>query len=162
MLDYFIIRYCQDLNEIPLPEAILKYQDLSLEQIDLFEMIPDYLNFDQEEEKVFTDFLKMPLDKLKNASQSFLFPQKNEKILFICDQSLLGSCKEGFAMTEKALYWKAHLEKARVVQYNQLAKIERTKDWINVNDHFFNVNPSLNLKMMKLLKKLRSGHQLQG
>lgn len=162
LLDYFIIRYCQDLNEITLPEAILKYQDLSIDQIDLFEMIPDYLNFDQEDEKVFTDFLKMPLDKLKNASQSFLFPQKNEKILFICDQSLLGSCKEGFAMTEKALYWRAHLEKARSVHYNQLEKIEKTKDWININDHFFNVSPSLNLKMMKLLKKLKSGYRLQG
>ena len=122
-------------------------------------MIPDYLALDLEGEKVYTDFLKMPLDKLKNASKSFLFPEKDEKILFICDQSILGSCKEGFAMTEKALYWKAHLEKARAVDYRLLDEIKRTKEWISINGDFFNVSPSINLKMMKLLKKLRNGYK---
>lgn len=157
LLDYFIIRYCGDLNTIGLPETILKYQDLGLENIDLFELIPDYLAFEQENETIYTDFVKMPIEKLKNASKSYLFPEKNEKILFICDQSLLGSCKEGFAMTEKALYWKAHLEKARVVAYPHLKSVARTKDWLSINGYFFNVSPSLNLKMMKLLKKIRFG-----
>lgn len=154
LLDFFVIRYCQDLLETPLPESILKYQHLSLDQIDLFQMVLDYLDFAHESEIVYTDFLVMPVEKLKNAGRSFLFPEKNEKILLICDQSILGSCKEGFALTEKGLYWKAHLQKGRQVLFENLQQIEREKEWININGHFFNVNPSLNLKMLKLLRRI--------
>lgn len=158
LTDFFIIRYCQDLLQVRLPESILKYQHLTLEEIDLFQMVLDYLDFAHESEAVYTDFLVMPVEKLKNAGRSFLFPEKDEKILLICDQSLFGSCKEGFALTEKAIYWKAHLQKARQVRYDQLQGVEKEKDWININGYFFNVNASLNQKMLKLLKKL---HQLQ-
>ena len=157
LIDFFLIRYCADLNMVQLPEAILKYQDLRLENIDLSEMIPDYLALDQESETVYTDFIIMPVEKLKNASRAFLFPQKEEHIFFICDQSLLGSCKEGFSLTDKAIYWKAHLEKARAVYYTQIHSVERKKDWLIINGHFFNAGPSLNLKLMKLLKRLRFG-----
>src|SRR5690606_27728926 len=33
LIDYFIIRYCADLNEAFFPEAILKYQGLELDKI---------------------------------------------------------------------------------------------------------------------------------
>ena len=155
LLDYFIIHHCQDINQVKLPEAILSYQGLHWEEVNLFQMVMHYLDFANEEETVFTDFLEMPIEKLKNASQSFLFPEKKERIFFICDQSILGSVREGFAMTEKSIYWKAHLEKARQVQYGNLRTIERKKDWITINDHFFNVNQSINLKMLKLLKKIK-------
>ncbi|WP_099148122.1 zinc ribbon domain-containing protein [Flavilitoribacter nigricans] len=154
LTDFFIIRYCQDLLDTPLPESILKYQHLDPQEIDLFQMVLDYLDFAHESEVVYTDFLTMPVNKLKNAGRSFLFPEKSEKILLICDQSLFGSCKEGFALTEKAIYWKAHLQKARQVAYDQLKGLEREKEWININGYFFNVNPSLNQKMLKLLKRL--------
>lgn len=155
LTDFFIIRYCQDLLSTPLPESILKYQHLTLPEIDLFQMVLDYLDFAHESEIVYTDFLVMPVDKLKNAGRSFLFPEKNEKILLICDQSLFGSCKEGFALTETGIYWKAHLQKARNVAYAKIQSVEREKDWITINGNFFNVNPALNQKMLKLLKKLR-------
>lgn len=155
LLDFFIIRYAQDLVEVPLPEAILKYHGLDWDQIDLFQLMLDYLDFANESETVYTDFLVMPVDKLKNAGRSFLFPEKNEKIMLICDQSILGSCKEGFALTEAGIYWKAHLQKARQVQFRNLQHIIREKDWITINGHFFNVNPSLNMKMLKLLKKIK-------
>lgn len=155
LLDYFIIRHCTDLNAIKLPEAILSYQGLKWGDVNFFQMVMHYLDFAHEEETIYTDFLAMPLDKLKNASQTFLFPQPKERIFFICDQSILGSVREGFAMTERGIYWKAHLEKARQVSYDSLQTIERKKDWITINDHFFNVNQSLNLKMLKLLKKIQ-------
>lgn len=155
LTDFFLIRYCQDLLDVPLPESILKYQHLHKKEIDLFQMVLDYLDFAHESEVVYTDFLVMPVEKLKNAGRSFLFPEKSEKILLICDQSLFGSCKEGFALTEKAIYWKAHLQKARQVSYSHIQRIEREKDWININGYFFNVNASINQKMLKLLKKLR-------
>ena len=154
-LDYFIIRYCQDMNEIPLPEAILRWQGVEKDSINFFKMALDYLDFGSEpDETVYTDFLKMPVDKLKNAGKFFLFPQRDERILLICDQSLLGSCKEGFALTERGLYWKAQLQTARQVAFGALESVRREKDWLLINGHFFNANPSLNLKMMKLLKKL--------
>lgn len=156
LVDYFMIRHCADLNAIQLPEAILRYQDVSPSQIDLLQMILDYLDFAREKETVYTDFLLMPVEKLKNASQAFLFPAKTERIFLICDQSLFGSCREGFALTEKALYWKAHLEPARAVRYAELSEAKRVENWIVIDSYFFNTNPRLNLKMMKLLYKLRS------
>ncbi|MEM1328729.1 MAG: zinc ribbon domain-containing protein [Bacteroidota bacterium] len=155
MMDYFIIHYAHELNDIALPESILKYEALPLAQIDLYKMAMDYLNFEEEEETIYLDFLKMPPRKVRNASQSFLFAEPDERIFFICDQSILGSCKEGFAMTDQALYWRMPLQKAERVYYEKIENVAREKRWITVNDMFFNVNPTLNLKMLKLLKKLK-------
>ncbi len=160
LLDYFIIHFCKDLNTIKLPEAILSYQGLRWEDINLFQMVMHYLDFASESETVYTDFFAMPVDKLKNASQSFLFANAQERIFFICDQSILGSLREGFAITDQGIYWKAHLEKARAALFSNLQTIERKKDWITINSAFFNVNPSVNLKLLKLLKKIRRSRPL--
>ncbi|MCH2082816.1 MAG: hypothetical protein MK226_10530 [Saprospiraceae bacterium] len=154
LLDYFIIHFCKDLNVVALPEVILKYQDVNWSDINLFTMVMDYLDFDSEDELVYTDFLKMPVEKIKNAGKFFLFPEKEEKILFICDQSAFGSCKEGFALTDQALYWKAYLEKAKVVHYNNIRLLEKEKDWITINGFFFNVSRNINVKLLKLLRKI--------
>jgi len=155
LLDHFIISHCKKLNEFPIPEAILKYDDVRQGEFELPKMIDDFLDFEKEKEQVYTDFIAMPVNKIKNASLAFLFPKKEEKILLICDQTVFGSCKEGFAMTDEGLYWKAHFEKARKVYYHELEEIKREKDWITINGNFFNVSPSLNVKMLKLLKKLK-------
>ncbi len=156
LLDFFIIHFCKDLNEVELPEAILQFQGMTWEEVNLLQMIMDYLDLHREKETFYTDFLLMPIDKLKNAGKSFLFPEKKEKILLICDQSLLGSCKEGFAFTEFAFYWKAPLEKPRAVRYDMLDELRRHKDWITINGFFFGAGKSLNLKLLKLLKKIRN------
>lgn len=153
LLDTFIIRHCSDLIPIPLPEKILKYQDFREEE--LFEMVLDYLDLEKEPEPVYLDFIKMPIKKLQAASKKFLKTEKEEKIFFICDQSIAGSCREGFAMTDRALYWRAHLLPAQRIDYRHIISVAREQDWILINEHFFNVNPSLNLKVMKLLKKLQ-------
>lgn len=155
LLDHFIIRYCHDLNLHFLPEKILSYHQATQESIELQTMILDFLDLGNENETYFVDFIVMPVQKLKNASKAFLFPDKDEKIMLIMDQTIFGSCKEGFAMTEKGIYWKAHFEKAKQVFYRDLIHIEKEKNWIKINDNFFNVNPSLNIKMMKLLRKLK-------
>ena len=155
LLDYFVIRHCTDLNTFRLPEAILKYQHHTADEINLGELVLDYLDFAQEDERVYTDFIQMPLDKLKNASKSFLFPEKGEKIFFICDQSVLGSYKDGFAMTERAIYWKMPLENPERVYYRNLRTIEKQQEWLLINEMFLNINPSLNIKLLKLLKKLK-------
>jgi RNA polymerase subunit RPABC4/transcription elongation factor Spt4 len=156
LLDYFIIRYCQELNETYFPESILQWQGMSLDKINLGAMISSYLDFDRESETVYTDFVTMPAQKLKNAAQNFLFPQKGETIYFICDLSMLGSCKEGFTMTRDCIYWKMPFEKKQRVFYKNLEEIKRQEDWITINGIFFNANKSLNLKLLRLLKRLKA------
>ncbi len=155
LIDYFIVQYCADLNEAHFPEYILKYQGLSRDKVHLAQMALDYLDFEHEDESLYTDFVTMPSHKLKNAAQSFLKPKKGETIYFICDLSVLGSCKDGFAMTNDCLYWKMPFEKAQRVYFKNLEEIKRQEDWITINGIFFNANKSLNLKLMRLLKKLR-------
>jgi len=154
--DFFIIHHCAGINPITLSEKILIYHDAKKENTNLLQMIEDFLSFDQEESiTYYTNFVEMPMDRLRKAGKSFLFPEKQERILLICDQSVLGSLKEGFAFTEKAIYWRMHFEPARKISYENISEIKREKDWITINGHFFNTTNSLNIKVLKLLKKLK-------
>lgn len=157
LLDFFIIHHCKEINRIPLPEAILKYPYRLPDSVDLYAMILDFLDLAREEEDIFLDaqFLAMPTEKLRNAGKSFLFPGKEERIFLIGDQSLFGSCREGFAFTDRALYWRAHLQRPQRVVYTELSVIRRERNWLTINDAFFNVNPTLNVKILKLLRRLK-------
>ncbi|MFT7605446.1 MAG: hypothetical protein ACI8VT_003040 [Saprospiraceae bacterium] len=154
-IDHFLIMYCQKLHGMALPEAMLQYTKTTRAAVNLRQMLLDYMDFEKEQEKVYTDLLSIPPAKIKNAIQSFVFAQAQEKIFFICDQTVFGSCKEGFAMTDSTLYWKSHFNPAQSVAYHDLKEIKRDAEWININGLFFNVNKSVNFKMLKLLKKLR-------
>lgn len=155
LIDHFFVRHCHDLLAVSLPEQVLKYQGATWPKIDIFGFLLDYLDFSQENITVYTDFLKMPVNHLKNAGKYFLFPDKNELIYFICDQSLLGGCQEGFAMTQKGLYWKAPLEKSHKVSYASIHTLKLHKEWLTVNDHFFNAGPTLNVKLIRLLNRIQ-------
>lgn len=155
-IDHFLVMYCADLHGVKLPEEILQYGKVNVETVDLRTMILDYLDFENEPDKVYTDFVNIPQSKLKNAVNSFLFAQSKERIYFICDQTIFGSCKEGFAMTAHALHWKSHFNPAQSVFYEDLDIIKREAEWLNINGLFFNVHKSINFKMLKLLKKIRS------
>lgn len=161
LLDYFIIQFCPDLNGVMLPPGILKYERVSPGKTDVRQMITDFLDFDHEEEVIYFDFISMQEDLLANACKSFLFADRKEKVMFICDLSLKGSCKEGFSMTDQAIYWRAPFDKARRVAYREITEIRKKKDWLTINGSFFTANPSLNLKLCKLLKKLRACNQLE-
>jgi len=155
LLDHFIILFCQDLNSTQLSEEILSYHDAKKETVDLQLLILDYLNLKDEKEDFFIDFVTMPIKKLRNASISFLFPEKDEKIMLVTDQTIFGSCKEGFSITEEGIYWKVHFEKAKKVLFRDLISIKKEKNWITINGYFFNVSPNINVKMMRLLRKLK-------
>lgn len=155
LLDYFIIQFCPDLNGVILPSAILKYEKVQSGKTDLGQMIRDFLDFSREDEVFYFDFISMHKELLENICKSFLFAERREKIWFICDLSLKKNGKEGFAMTDRGLYWRAPFDKPRSVCYSDIREIKKDKNWLTVNGHFFNANPSLNLKMCKLLKKLR-------
>ena len=155
LLDYFIIQFCPDLNGVLLPSAILKYEHARPDKTDRWEMIRDFLDFDHEEEAFYFDFIAMPEPLITTACKQFLKAERHERVYFICDLSLKGNCREGFAMTNKGIYWRAPFDRAKHIAYTELRQVEKEKDWLTLNGHFFTANPSLNLKLYKLLKKLR-------
>lgn len=155
LLDYFIIQYCPDLNGMRLPEAILRYEQLQSGKTDLGVMVHDFLDFEFEDEVVYVDFVAMPEHLLANACKQFLFAGRKEKVFFIADLSLKGNCKEGFAMTDQGIYWRMPFDKPRQVAYTELREIKKNKELLTINGHFFTANRSLNLKLFKLLKKLK-------
>ena len=155
-VNFFIIVHCQPLHKMALPSAILRYETIVEKDLDLKKMIFDFLDFGREKDKVYDNFSVVPDNKLKNAKEAFLFIEDDEDLFFICDQTIFGSCKEGFAMTDKCLYWKAHFNEASKVAFKDLRNIEKEGEWIVVNGNFFNVNKTMNYKMMKLLQKLQS------
>lgn len=157
LIDQFIIRHCGGFNKVHLSQNILKYQMAEKKgDVQLFDLIFDYLAFELESIPVFTDFLKMPEKKLKNAAASFLKSSGQERIFFIADLTLLANFKDGFAMTEKAIYWKNTLKKARAIRYDDLLSTELKEGWLEINGQFFNAGASLNVKMKKLLTLLIS------
>lgn len=155
LMDQFIIRFAPDLCEVTYPEAMLKYQYADAAKVSLTQMILDFLQPDSEGEDFYTDFVRMPVEKLTHAGKSFLFPAKDEKILLIVDQSVLGTCKEGYAFTDRALYWKAPFQKPRYAAYTQLREYRKEKSWIAINGHFFNSTPAINLRLLRLLSRLQ-------
>jgi hypothetical protein len=155
LLDYFIIQFCPDLNGVLLPPAILKYEKVQPGKTDLGQMIQDFLDFEREDEAFYFDFITMSEALMANICKNFLFAERKERVWFVCDLSLKGNGKEGFAMTDRGIYWRAPFDKARRVLYPELREVKLEKKWMTLNGHFFNANPSLNLKLCKLLKKLR-------
>jgi hypothetical protein len=158
LLDYFTIQYCPDLNGIILPSAILKHEKAAPGKTDQWTMIRDFLDFEREEEVFYFNFFSMPEHLLVNACKNYLTADRKEKVFFICDLSLKGNCKEGFAMTDRGIYWRAPFDKPRIVLYSDMKDIRKEKDWLTINGHFFTANPALNLKLCKLLKKLKGWH----
>jgi hypothetical protein len=155
LLDQFVIRFAQDLCETSYPEAILKYQYAEAGKVSMVQIVLDFLQLEAEGEDFYTDFLRMPVEKLAQASKRFLFPAKDEKILIIVDQSVLGTCKEGYAFTDRALYWKAPLQKPQYAAYTQLRDFRKEQGWITINGHFFNATPAINHRLLRLLSRLR-------
>ena len=155
LLDLFIIQHAQDSAGVKFPQEILRYQYTDKASVPMQKMILDFLQPGLEGEEYYTDFLRMPLDKLKQAGKSFLFPAKDEKILVIADQSVLGGCKEGFAFTDRAIYWKAPMQKARYVPFTQIRDFRREGAWITINGYFFNLSPAANPRMLRLLSRLQ-------
>lgn len=155
LLDFFIIQYCPDLNGVLLPSAILKYEKAIPGKTDLWQMIQDFLDFEHEQEVFYFDFITMKPELLANACKSYLFADRQERVFFICDLSLKSNCKEGFAITNQGLYWRAPFDRPRRVLFSEINTVKKEKDWLTLNGHFFTANPTLNLKLCKLLKKLR-------
>ncbi|MFN4081663.1 MAG: zinc ribbon domain-containing protein [Saprospiraceae bacterium] len=154
LLDYFIIQHCADLCPVILPSEILRYEQVRPTPETLPRMVFDYLDLKREKERIYTDFINIQREVLLTACLKFLKAGSDERVLFLCDTSLKGVGAEGFAMSNKAIYWKSPMQKSAAVYYEELENLEKRRDWLLINGRYFHINPSLDLKVYKLLKKL--------
>ena len=155
LTEYFIVETAGELSGGVLPQRLLRHQSVDWDTVDLFRLVMDYLDFTNETELVYTDFVAMPTRALRNATAAFLHAGKDERIFFICDQSLISAAKNGFAVTDSGLYWKNVLQPAGSVLFNELEDVRIKQGHLELDRQFFNAGSSLNLKMAVLLDKLR-------
>jgi len=97
LTEYFIVEIAGDLHGQVLPQRLLRHQSVDWNTVDLFKLVMDFLDFEAETERVYTDFVSMPARALRNATNAFLRAGKDERIFFICDQSLISQAKNGFS-----------------------------------------------------------------
>lgn len=155
LAEYLIVGFGSALHDRAFPEAVLRYQGSVWGKTDLFGMVNTYLDLEQEYEVVYRDFITMPMRKLRNATQNFLLASRDEVIYFIVDQSLLGSASNGFACTNRSLYWKNPLQPNHAVFFSDLKQIKMASSCLRINGHFFDAGYSINLKLALLLEKIR-------
>jgi hypothetical protein len=155
LTEYFIVEVAAELSGSVLPQRLLRHQSVNWDTVNLFKLVMDYLNFEAETERVYTDFVLMPARALRNATKAFLSAGKDERIFFVCDQSLISQAKNGFAITDSGIYWKNVLQPAGNALFVTMESISLGQGHLEIDGQFFNAGARLNLKMAVLLDKLR-------
>ena len=155
LLDYFFVETAADLAAVTPPAAALTYQDTPLRADNFKKIIQEFLQLDQEKEQHFTDLVRIPEQKLRNARRAFFEVAAEERPLLLFDNSLTGSLRRGFGMTDRALYWKQHFQSAQRVAYSELDTVRAEGRPLKVNGRFFDANRRVNLRMLYLLRKIR-------
>jgi hypothetical protein len=155
LTEYFIVEVAGELSSNVLPQRLLRHQSVNWDTVDLFKLVMDYLDFEAETERVYTDFVSMPARALRNATNAFLCAGKDERIFFICDQSLISQAKNGFAVTDAGMYWKNVLQPAGSALFSIMESVSLGQGHLEIDGQFFNAGARLNLKMAVLLDKLR-------
>jgi len=155
LTEYFIVETAADLHGGILPQRLLRHQSVDWVKADLFRLVMDYLDFESESERVYTDFVVMPSRALKNATQSFLQAAKDERVFFICDQSLISQAKNGFALTDAGIYWKNVLQPPGQATFTTMQAPRLEQGHVIIDGQYFDAGGRLNLKMAVLLDKLR-------
>ncbi|MGH1339724.1 MAG: zinc ribbon domain-containing protein [Aureispira sp.] len=156
LLERFWVNYCPELTPFPLPKATLHYQEASLNNSNLQRLIVDYLAIENDKLLAYTNAIEIPLKKLKNARTAFFKPQAGETPYLFIDQTLLRSGKEGCILTSKAIYWKAYFQRAAVIRYANLERLNYQADHLEINGIYFNISPHFNYKLYRLLSRLKS------
>lgn len=156
LLERFWVRYAKDLAPYQLPDSILRYDNIYAKELNLRQMILDYLDVIHEPEPIYTNVVEVPLKKLQNARKSYLTHEKEEYPIVLSDLTVFGSGKEGFSFTSKGIYWKAHFNNPHAVKYTDLKNISwQREQWLHINEHYFHTNPRLNYKIYKLLRRIK-------
>lgn len=156
LIEFFLVEGSVELHRGIWPQRLLRHQAKDWNSVDLFAMVMDYLNFTEESEEVYTDFVQMPAKVLRNASKQYLRAAKDERVLFVCDQSLLGTGKQGFAMTDVAIYWRPVLQSANSLLYQDIETVVVKGDHLLINGRYFDGGQRLNRKLALLLRRLKT------
>lgn len=155
LIEYFVVEAASQLHEGRIPQKVLRFQGADWERTDLFELVMTYLDFRAVSEKVYTDFVTIPPKVLKRASENYLRTSRDERLFFICDQTLFGSGKQGFAMTDAGIYWKNILQPAGAATYITIRQVMVEDDHLLIDGQYFDAGERLNLQVALLLDKLR-------
>lgn len=151
----FLVEYAQDISPAPLSKLVLLHE--KNKNIRISALIHDYLDLPQERDiTAYRQMLEIPLPKLKNAQNSFFNPTRSgEYPLVFIDQTIWGSGNDGLILSEFALYWKTAFHSAARVAYADLHSIVRKDKYLEINNIYLNVTPTVNFKLLKLLQKLQ-------
>lgn len=155
LVEYFIVETAGSLSGNVLPQRLLRHQSADWKTADLFKLVMDYLDFPSESETVHTDFVAMPARALRNATKSFLHAAKDERVFFICDQSLISQAKNGFAVTDSGIYWKNVLQPAGAATFTTMREPRLEQGHLIIDGQFFDAGGRLNIKVAVLLDRLR-------
>ena len=155
LVEYFLVKAADEVHRGAFPKRILRHQSVDWQTVDIFRLVMDYLDFEGETEIVYTDFMTMPPRALKNATQSFLRAARDERVLFVCDQSLISKAKNGFAMTDAGIYWKNVFQPPGQSLYKLMPPPKLEDGHLTVDGQFFDAGATLNIKVALLLDKLR-------
>lgn len=155
LLNQFLSQYCQKLTGESLPSNPSFYDDSV--SVNSHQMAINFLVPEEQKEKYYTDLETITPIKLQNAKDSFLFAQPDETIFLIYDQTVYGSCREGFALTDKALFWKSHFKQAHQVYFADLKILEKQGSGLNINNLFFDVDSGVNGRVLHYLKRIGEG-----
>lgn len=155
LTEYFIVATAGHLSGNVLPQRLLRHQSVNWQTADLFRLVMDYLDFDSEQETVYTDFVTMPERALKNATRIFLHTSRDERVFFVCDQSLISQAKNGFAITDAGIYWKNVLQPPGAATFTTMPPPAFEDGHLVIDGQFFDAGARLNLKVAVLLDKLR-------
>ncbi|MCH2046075.1 MAG: zinc ribbon domain-containing protein [Saprospiraceae bacterium] len=155
LLERFWVQYLVKILPQPLSPKILNYEKTTLENVNLHQLMVDYLALDLEAESHYLNAVDIPVKKLKQAQKIFFKHQVGEVPYVFIDQTLLGSGKEGLVLTNKGLYWKAAFHKAANIQFQAISNLKRYKNHLEINGIYLNINPSINYKLLKLLQRIK-------
>ncbi|PPK84319.1 acetyltransferase (GNAT) family protein [Neolewinella xylanilytica] len=154
LIEYFVVEPAAGLHDGLFPQKVLRYQGTDWERVDLFRMVMDYLDFQAVSEQVYTDFVIIPPKVLKRATTTYLQTSRDERLFFICDQSIFGAGKQGFAMTDAGIYWKNVLQPPGAATYTTLRQVMVRDDHLLIDGQYFDAGKRLNAQVALLLDKL--------
>ncbi len=153
LVHQFLINQDKTTLGFPLKENIVAYLWEKWQDLNLLRMALDFLDFANEDDLVvYTDLSRVPVKHVKNALNNFLFPEVEERILLICDVNFIRNFKNGFALTDRGVYWKEPISKPQSISYDRIGALELTENWLTINGLFFNARLSLNIKLMLYLR----------
>ena len=154
LTEYFTVETARDLHGSSLNQRILRYQAGLAGTEDRFRLVMDYLDF-SDSDAVYTDFVTTPARVLRNATKSYLGAEAGERLYVICDQTLLGTGKQGFAVTDRGIYWKQVLQPAGRLHYAEMKQATRGDGHLLLNRQYFDAGSRLNLRVLLLLDRMR-------